>query len=117
MLDPVFAAVFTLGPSGFFALAWPERLARVRRHGRAWVRFLLDRDVHARMAARRRALLAEMRELAALLGESPPSAVGAAQVEQAALGVEGQAPAPEEGVAQDAVHAGPRVVEDDGHVA
>lgn len=57
----------SLIPAGFFALAWQERLARVRRDARAFVRFLLDRDLHQRLLARRRALVDELRALAALV--------------------------------------------------
>jgi 1-acyl-sn-glycerol-3-phosphate acyltransferase len=54
-------------PSGLFALGWQARLARVRRDARAFVRFLWDRDLLARLAARRRALAEETERLARLL--------------------------------------------------
>ena len=54
-------AAFLVGliPTGLFALGWQARLARVRRDARAFVRFLWDRDLLARLAARRRALVEE----------------------------------------------------------
>jgi 1-acyl-sn-glycerol-3-phosphate acyltransferase len=54
-------------PSGLFALGWQARLARVRRDARAFFRFLGDRDLLARLAARRRALVAETDSLARLV--------------------------------------------------
>lgn len=60
--------VLALLPSAFFALTWQERLARVAREARAFFRFLVDRDLDARLAARRRAIVDEMRELAQLAG-------------------------------------------------
>lgn len=57
-----------LVPTGFFALAWRDRLERVRRDARGFSRFLADRDLPARLAARRAAL---MRELAALARSVP----------------------------------------------
>jgi glycerol-3-phosphate O-acyltransferase / dihydroxyacetone phosphate acyltransferase len=57
----------SLVPTGFFALAWQERLERVRRDARSFVRFLVDRDLHRRLVARRRALIDEMRVLAGLV--------------------------------------------------
>ena len=62
--------VMALLPAGFFALAWQERLGRFRREARALVHFLLDRDLRARLLARRRALAAELR---ALVGHTPQS--------------------------------------------
>lgn len=59
-----------LAPTGFFAVTWWERLARVRRDVRAFVRFLLDRDLHRRLVVRRRALTGELQALAALV---PPT--------------------------------------------
>lgn len=66
------AVVFVgaLLPSGLFALAWQERSLRFRRDAAAFVRFLAKPDLHARLAARRDALLAEMRALAALVPDS-----------------------------------------------
>jgi 1-acyl-sn-glycerol-3-phosphate acyltransferase len=62
-------AAFVVGliPTGFFALGWQARLARVRRDAWAFVRFLWDRDLLARLAARRRALVDETETLARLL--------------------------------------------------
>jgi 1-acyl-sn-glycerol-3-phosphate acyltransferase len=54
-------------PTGLFALGWQARLERVRRDARAFVRFLWDRDLLARLAARRRALVEETESLARLL--------------------------------------------------
>jgi 1-acyl-sn-glycerol-3-phosphate acyltransferase len=54
-------------PTGLFALGWQARLARVRRDARAFVRFLWNRDLLARLAARRRALVEETETLAGLL--------------------------------------------------
>jgi 1-acyl-sn-glycerol-3-phosphate acyltransferase len=58
----LFAAL--LVPGGFFALAWWARLDRVRRDIRGFVQFLFRPDLHGRLLGRRRALLAEMQELA-----------------------------------------------------
>ena len=55
---------------GLFALAWQERSLRFRRDAAAFVRFLAKPDLHARLAARRDALLAEMRALAALVPDA-----------------------------------------------
>ncbi|HSB62125.1 MAG TPA: hypothetical protein VLI67_10420, partial [Vicinamibacteria bacterium] len=59
-------AVFLLAllPAGFFAVAWRERLDRVRREARGFARFLEDRDLPRRLRERRRALAAELRALA-----------------------------------------------------
>ena len=54
-------------PAGLFALGWQARLERVRRDARAFVRFLWDRDLLARLAARRRGLVEETESLARLL--------------------------------------------------
>jgi len=54
-------------PSGLFALDWQASLARVRRDVWAFLRFLWDRDLLARLAARRRALVDETDALARLL--------------------------------------------------
>jgi 1-acyl-sn-glycerol-3-phosphate acyltransferase len=61
------AFVVGLIPTGLFALGWQARLARVRRDAWAFVRFLWDRDLLARLAARRRALVDETETLARLL--------------------------------------------------
>ena len=67
------AVLFALSvlPSGFFALTWQERLARFTRETRAFFRFLVDRDLDRRLAARRRAIVDEMRELARLAESAP----------------------------------------------
>ncbi|MGH7314893.1 MAG: hypothetical protein ACREJS_01405, partial [Candidatus Rokuibacteriota bacterium] len=52
--------VLLLGPGGFFALAWGERLRRLSRETRALLRLLLDRDLARHLAGRRRAILDEM---------------------------------------------------------
>ena len=64
---PVLLAVclLSLAPAGFFALTWWERWARVRRDARAFLVFLLRRDLHARLRDRRRALLGALGALAA----------------------------------------------------
>jgi 1-acyl-sn-glycerol-3-phosphate acyltransferase len=65
-------AVFiaALLPTGFFALAWAERLRRVTREARGLVQFLVDRDLRRHLLARRRAI---MEELTALLAAVPES--------------------------------------------
>jgi hypothetical protein len=77
---PLFAAVFagSLVPAGFVALAWHERLARVRRDAWRFIRFLGNRDLHRHLAERRAALVQELEALAALvpdevLGRRPGS--------------------------------------------
>jgi 1-acyl-sn-glycerol-3-phosphate acyltransferase len=62
-------AVFLIGliPTGLFALGWQARLARVRRDVGAFLRFLGDRDLLARLAARRRALVEDVEALARLV--------------------------------------------------
>jgi 1-acyl-sn-glycerol-3-phosphate acyltransferase len=69
ILGPWGLTVFLAGliPSGLFALGWQARLARVRRDAWAFLRFLWDRDLLARLAARRRALVDETDALARLL--------------------------------------------------
>jgi hypothetical protein len=60
-------------PTGFFALAWQERLGRARHEARAFLRFLVDRDLRQHLTARRRALADELTALAGLVdaGASP----------------------------------------------
>ncbi len=53
-----------LVPSGLLALAWRERLGRVVRQARAFLSFLADRALHRRLLEERRALVAELHELA-----------------------------------------------------
>ena len=61
-------AVFlaALPVTGFFALAWWERLQRVAREARAFARSLSDRDLPGRLRRRREGLGRELRALAAL---------------------------------------------------
>jgi len=54
-------------PTGFFALGWQERLSRVARETRAFLRFLVDRDLRRRLIARRQALVEEITALASLV--------------------------------------------------
>jgi hypothetical protein len=56
-------------PSGFFALDWWARLARVRRDTRGFLDFLRRRDLRAHLLARRRALAGELTALAAAVPE------------------------------------------------
>jgi 1-acyl-sn-glycerol-3-phosphate acyltransferase len=56
-------------PTGFFALTWTERLARVRREARGLLTVLLDRDLRAHLLGRRRAIMAEFQELLRLVPE------------------------------------------------
>lgn len=70
-------AAFLVGlvPSGFFAIAWRERLLRVRRQARAFLGFLADPDAQRRLYARRRAVADELASLARLVPEgvlTPP---------------------------------------------
>jgi len=46
------AFLAALLPTGFFALAWQERLDRVGREARAFVNFLEDRDLPRRLRER-----------------------------------------------------------------
>jgi hypothetical protein len=52
--------------TGFFALAWWERLQRVAREARAFARSRSDRDLPERLRRRRAELGRELRALAAL---------------------------------------------------
>jgi 1-acyl-sn-glycerol-3-phosphate acyltransferase len=56
-----------LAPAGVLALAWRERLHRVGRQARAFLRFLADPQLHARLLAERRALVEELGRLAELV--------------------------------------------------
>jgi 1-acyl-sn-glycerol-3-phosphate acyltransferase len=58
-------------PTGFFALAWRERLERVRREARAFTRFLRDPDLPRRLRRRRQALAADMMALVRMAAEVP----------------------------------------------
>ncbi len=51
-------------PTGFFALAWHERLDHAVQEARAFVRFLRDRDLPRRLRRQREALVAELVQLA-----------------------------------------------------
>jgi GAF domain-containing protein len=62
--------VLLLVPSGLLALAWRDRLARVRRQARAFVRFLGDRGLHRWLLDERRALVEDLGALARLVPES-----------------------------------------------
>jgi 1-acyl-sn-glycerol-3-phosphate acyltransferase len=55
--------VFSLLPTGFFALSWTQRLDRVRRDTRGLVTVLMDRDLRTHLLERRRAIMAEFQEL------------------------------------------------------
>jgi glycerol-3-phosphate O-acyltransferase / dihydroxyacetone phosphate acyltransferase len=61
------ALVAALVPTGFLALGWRERLSRVAREARAFLRFVGDRDLRRHLAARRRALQEELGALASLI--------------------------------------------------
>jgi hypothetical protein len=56
-------------PTGFFALSWTERFYRVRGEARGLLTVLLDRDLRAHLLERRRAIMAEFRELLRLVPE------------------------------------------------
>jgi 1-acyl-sn-glycerol-3-phosphate acyltransferase len=62
-----------LVPAGLLALAWRERLDGVGRQARAFLRFLGDRDLHQTLMRERRALVEEMRGLAARVPAAPPA--------------------------------------------
>ena len=63
-----------LVPAGLVALAWRERLDRVRRQARAFGRFLVDRRAEHGLLAERRALVEEAEALGALSGRPQASA-------------------------------------------
>jgi glycerol-3-phosphate O-acyltransferase / dihydroxyacetone phosphate acyltransferase len=71
LLGPVWLATFlaALLPTAFFALTWRERVLRVGREARAFLRLLLHGDLAGRFARRRRALLNEVEALARLVPE------------------------------------------------
>jgi len=58
-------------PTGFFALAWRERLERVGTEARAFARFLRDRDLPRRLRQRRQVLAADLMALVRLAPEDP----------------------------------------------
>jgi glycerol-3-phosphate O-acyltransferase/dihydroxyacetone phosphate acyltransferase len=62
----------SLAPTGVLALTWWERLDRVRREARGFLRFLWHRDLREHLRARRRALA---ERLAALARAVPDSAL------------------------------------------
>jgi 1-acyl-sn-glycerol-3-phosphate acyltransferase len=62
--------VILLVPSGLLALAWRDRLDRVRRQARGFARFLGDRGLHQWLLDERRALVDDLSELARLVPES-----------------------------------------------
>ena len=74
------AFVLLLLPSGFFALAWRERLARAASEARALWRYLRHPDLRRHLAERREELARELDALSALVppeilnGTSAPSA-------------------------------------------
>jgi glycerol-3-phosphate O-acyltransferase / dihydroxyacetone phosphate acyltransferase len=67
------ALLAALLPTGFFALGWQERSRRVARETRAFLRFLVDRDLRQRLITRRHALVEEITALARLV-EQPARA-------------------------------------------
>ena len=58
------AFLVALLPTGFFALAWHERLDHAAEEARAFGRFLRDRDLPRRLRRQREALVAELVQLA-----------------------------------------------------
>ncbi len=66
------AFLLALLPAGFLAVAWRERLDRVRHETRAFVRFLADRDLPRRLRERRQALASELRAFARAVPELWP---------------------------------------------
>jgi len=64
----LFAAL--LVPTGFFAVAWRDRIERIGRDARGFFRLLLDRDLRRRLAARRRSLVDELGALMRLVPET-----------------------------------------------
>jgi len=67
-----FMALFValLVPTGFFAVAWRDRIERIGRDARGFFRLLLDRDLRRRLAARRRSLVDELGALMRLVPET-----------------------------------------------
>ena len=67
-----FVALFgaLLVPTGFFAVAWRDRLERIGRDARGFFRLLLDRDLRRRLATRRRSLVDELAALMRLVPEA-----------------------------------------------
>ena len=67
------ALLVMLFPSAFFALSWRDRLMKLRREARAFVRCLRDRELPGRLLEKRRSLAAEIGELADLVPEEWPA--------------------------------------------
>jgi len=67
------ALLVMLFPSAFFALAWRDRLVRLRQEARAFVRCLRDRELPARLLEKRRSLAAEIGALGDLVPEEWPA--------------------------------------------
>jgi glycerol-3-phosphate O-acyltransferase/dihydroxyacetone phosphate acyltransferase len=61
-----------LFPAAFFALAWHDQTARLRRDVRAFLHCRRDRELPARLSTARQDLAAELRELASLVPEEWP---------------------------------------------
>ena len=57
----------SLVPTGFFAVAWRDRLQRVGREARGFLRLLFDRDLRRRLATRRESLVDELAALTRLV--------------------------------------------------
>ncbi|HEY2736977.1 MAG TPA: hypothetical protein VGK45_01160, partial [Thermoanaerobaculia bacterium] len=67
------ALLVMLFPSAFFALAWRDRLVRLRQEARAFRRCLRDRELPSRLLEKRRSLAAEIGELGDLVPEEWPA--------------------------------------------
>ena len=61
--------VALLGPCGFFALGWTERVGRMAREARRVARVVTGRDLRGVMAERRRAIMEELTALLSLVPE------------------------------------------------
>jgi glycerol-3-phosphate O-acyltransferase / dihydroxyacetone phosphate acyltransferase len=64
-----------LVPTGFFTIAWRDRLERVGRDARGFFRLLIERDLRGRLGARRQALLDELDALAGRVPDSVRAAL------------------------------------------
>jgi hypothetical protein len=64
----LFAAL--LVPGGFFAIAWRDRVRRVGRDTRGFLRLVFDQDLRRRLAGRRTVLLDELESLRRLVPAS-----------------------------------------------
>jgi 1-acyl-sn-glycerol-3-phosphate acyltransferase len=69
---PLVLFLAALLPTGFFAMAWRERLERVGREARAFVRYLRDHDLPRRLRQHRQALVSELAALARIVPEVWP---------------------------------------------